>query len=258
MEKIVRSPRFRAELARERGFVSSCISEASFSSLRRRGLSLAFFVNSPLARSIIVAKTAPSKRIIPQTLPASNHVKAANTLLGIAAGEPRAMNRCIDAHGPVVWAIVKRYLKDNAEAEDLVQEIFTEVWKKAAAFDPAIASESTFIGMIARRRAIDTLRRLGRQPGFETLDAAESIGHNPWQSSTSVRDPEAVRSSLDSLPVDTRELFHLFFENGLTHPEIAEKTGLPLGTIKTRLRRGLMALRELLQRPRTSNSSTSS
>lgn len=258
MEKIVRSPRFRAEVARDRGFLSFYFSMEPVSALCRRGLSLGFFVKSPLARHAFVTENCALRKNFNQTLPAANSNKAANTLPGIAAGEPRAMNRCIDAHGPVVWAIVRRYLKDNSEAEDLVQEIFTEVWKKAAAFDPTIASESTFVGMIARRRAIDSLRRLGRQPGFETLEAAESLGHNPWESSVSVRDPEAVLSSLASLPADTRELFHLFFENGFTHPEIAEKTGLPLGTIKTRLRRGLMALREMLQRSGKSNPSLSS
>ena len=167
------------------------------------------------------------------------------------------MERCIDKHAAIVWTIVRRYLKDQAEAEDLVQEIFTEIWKKASSFDPAIAAETTFVGLIARRRAIDFLRRQGRQPAFDTLDAAESLGHDPWETSSVVRDPEAVKSSLASLPADTRELFHLFFENGFTHPEIAEKTGLPLGTIKTRLRRGLITLRELLQRPGNSNPSAS-
>ena len=256
MEEILKSSRFRAELARRRGFLSFCFSPGG-GSLFRRGISLGFFVKLPLARFVIVADRMASRTRSFRTLPAANN-QTVNTLSAIAAGESRAMNRCIDAHGSVVWAIVKRYLKNAAEAEDLVQEIFTEVWKKASAYDPAISTESVFVGMIARRRAIDTLRRLGRQPGFETLDAAESLGHNPWECSVSIRDPEAVRSSLANLPAETRELFHLFFENGFTHPEIAEKTGLPLGTIKTRLRRGLMTLRELLQRPGTSNPSTSS
>ena len=258
MWKTSRSSQCRAQVARDWGFLFHFPAKKSVSARDRRGLSLGLFVKNPLARHAFVTENRLVRKNFNQTLPAATTNKAVSTLPGIAAGEPRAMNRCIDAHGPIVWAIVKRYLKDSAEAEDLVQEIFTEVWKKAAAFDPNIASESTFVGMIARRRAIDSLRRLGRQPGFETLDAAESLGHNPWESSVSVRDPEAVRSSLASLPADTRELFHLFFENGFTHPEIAEKTGLPLGTIKTRLRRGLMALRELLQSPGKSNPSTSS
>ncbi len=163
------------------------------------------------------------------------------------------MNRCITQYGGLVWAIARRYIKDSAEAEDLVQEVFTEVWKKSASFNPTLASESTFIGLIARRRAIDFLRRSGRRPDFEPLSAAEALPQPVFQNHSVTCDPETVRSSLANLPADTRQLFHLFFEDGFTHPEIAEKTGLPLGTIKTRLRRGLITLRDQLQRLGTSN-----
>ena len=168
------------------------------------------------------------------------------------------MNLCITQYGGIVWSIVRRYIKDNAEAEDLVQEVFTEIWKKAASFDPAIAAESTFVGLIARRRSIDYLRRQGRQPGFEPLAAAESLPQPSAENSSTACDPEMVRSSLANLPADTRELFQLFFDDGFTHPEIAEKTGLPLGTVKTRLRRGLITLREQLQRGGISNPQTGS
>lgn len=171
----------------------------------------------------------------------------------LASGEPRAMNECITRHGGLVWGIVRRSVKDSTAAEDLVQEVFTEIWKKAAFFDPAVASESTFIALVARRRAIDFLRRQGRQPDFEPLEAAGSIPASPAPEPSPNCDPEAVKSSIASLPDDTRELFHLFFEEGFTHPEIAEKTGLPLGTVKTRLRRGLIALREQLRRAGISN-----
>lgn len=171
----------------------------------------------------------------------------------LAAGEPRAMNECIDRYGGLIWGIVRRAIKDNAAAEDLVQEIFTEVWKKAGFFDPALASEATFIALVARRRSIDFLRRQGRQPGFEPLEAAESIPVSSAPASAVDCDPEAVKSTIATLPDDTRQLFRMFFEDGYTHPEIAEKTGLPLGTVKTRLRRGLLTLRERLSRADISN-----
>lgn len=171
----------------------------------------------------------------------------------LAAGDQRAMGECIDRYGGLVWGIVRRSIKDPTEAEDLVQEIFTEIWRKAAFFDPRVASESTFIGLVARRRSIDFLRRQGRQPGFEPLDAAESIPTPAAVVSSIQCDPEVVKSSIATLPADTRELFQLFFEEGFTHPEIAEKTGLPLGTVKTRLRRGLIVLRGQLQRTGNSN-----
>ena len=184
----------------------------------------------------------------PLSVTSAESTTLAPLLPRIAAGDDSAMAECIDLHGALVWGLVRRYLKDRVEAEDLVQEIFTEAWKKAALFDPRVASESTFIGLIARRRSIDHLRRKGRQPGFETLDAAESLpapapAHPPQH-----LDPETLRASIATLPDETRELFRMFFDEGFTHPEIADKTGLPLGTVKTRLRRGLITLREQLQR----------
>lgn len=176
----------------------------------------------------------------------------------VATGETGAMNQCIDRYGALVWGIARRFIRDTTEAEDLVQEVFTEVWKKAASFNPALASESTFIGMITRRRAIDFLRRNGRMPGFESLDAAESLPHPEPESSSASCDSEAVKSSLDTLPTETRQLFRLFFDDGFTHPEIAEKTGLPLGTVKTRLRRGLLTLRDQLKRAGIANTQTAS
>ena len=212
-----------------------------------------FFLNSLLARNRILRETKGPAFWGNRTVTSAKLTSTDSILCDIASGVPRAMDVCITQYGGIVWSIVRRYIKDSAQAEDVVQEVFTEVWKKAASFDSAIASESTFIGMITRRRAIDFLRRQGRQPGFESLAAAESLPQPAAENSSIICDPETVKSSLANLPAETRELFHLFFENGFTHPEIAERTGLPLGTVKTRLRRGLIALREQLQRIVTTN-----
>lgn len=171
----------------------------------------------------------------------------------IAAGEPRAMNDCIARYGNLVWGVVRRFVKDTTAAEDLVQEVFTELWKKAATFDAEVAAEATFVGMVARRRAIDFLRRQGRQPEFESIAAAESLPAPTATLDSIGCDPEAVKSSVAALPEETRTLFQLFFDQGLTHPEIADRTGLPLGTIKTRLRRGLLSLRDRLRSGDLSN-----
>lgn len=200
-----------------------------FRQTRIRQSRIGFYV-SPV--SVISAEPTKPSEILPQ----------------IAAGAIGAMDECIARYGALVWTIARRHLSDASEAEDLVQEVFTEIWKKSGSFDPAIASELTFVGMLARRRAIDYLRRIGRRPGFETLDAVAGYAQPEAQVSSVVCDAEAVKASVAALPSDTRQLFHLFFEDGFTHPEIAEKTGLPLGTVKTRLRRGLLVLREQLQR----------
>ena len=138
-------------------------------------------------------------------------------------------------------------LKNHFAAEDLVQEIFTEVWKSSCRHDPAIAREGGFIAMIARRRAIDWLRRQQRLPEMETLSEKAEIpaeANAPWLG----MDRDTLWAALQRLPEETRRLFALHFEKGMTHAEIAELTGQPLGSVKTRLRRGLIEARALLQR----------
>ena len=159
------------------------------------------------------------------------------------------MDLCINEYGSLVWAIASRYVKNRTCAEDVVQEIFTDLWKSANRYDPAIATESTFIGMLARRRAIDFVRREKRSPLFEPLPESDVIPHCLVDSPSAIRcDSHEVRAALQILPEDTRRIFSLHFEQGMSHPEIVEKTGLPLGTVKTRLRRGLIDVRNHLRR----------
>ncbi len=240
MRNLVINPRFQAIHAWRRGI--GCGLPPHFS------IGLSLLVKSPRVRTSSFGQTRYSAYDAPRPVNPPELTAPEKILSRVAAGEARAMNLCITQYGGIVWSIVKRYVKDTSEAEDLVQEVFTEIWKKAGSFDAAIASESTFVGLIARRRAIDFLRRQGRQPGFEPLAAAEALPQPSSDKSSITCDPETVKSSLANLPSDTRQLFHLFFEEGCTHPEIAERTGLPVGTVKTRLRRGLITLREQLQR----------
>lgn len=193
-----------------------------------------------------------------KSLKADNLSSNQNLLPLVAAGDSGAMNLCVSRYGGIVWTVARRYISNHSETEDLVQEVFIEIWKKAGSFNPAIASETTFVGLIAKRRAIDHFRRHGRKPDFEPLEAAELVPLPSAENSSITCDPEAVQSSLATFPDDTRQLFELFFQEGFTHPEIAEKTGLPLGTVKTRLRRGLITLREQLQRFGSSNRQSAS
>ena len=157
------------------------------------------------------------------------------------------MEHCIRKYGGLVWTIARRYVKDHSSAEDVVQETFTDLWRTARRYDPAIATECTFIGMLARRRAIDWARKESRQPIFETLPDTESLDHGVVESSASLRcEAEDVRAALKQLPEETQHIFSLHFDQGMTHPEIVVETGLPLGTIKTRLRRGLIDVRNIL------------
>jgi RNA polymerase sigma-70 factor, ECF subfamily len=165
----------------------------------------------------------------------------------MARGDERAMEACIKAHGGLVWSIVLKRVRDRSAAEDLTQEIFTEIWKTSGRYDAAIASESGFIAMIARRRAIDWSRKQQRLPEMETLPEKADFPA-PTEIPGVAMDRDTLWKALETLPDETRKLFALHFEQGLTHSEIAESTGLPLGSVKTRLRRGLLEARALLGR----------
>lgn len=178
----------------------------------------------------------------------SGEMGGGDLLALVAQGRESAMDRCIKEYAPLVWSIVRRYVRNPSSAEDVVQETFTDLWKSAKRYDPSLATHTTFVGLLARRRAIDFTRKEGRRPQHEPMTEAEGLslaseGPSPFVSC----EREDVREALKKLPDETRLLFTLHFEEGMTHPEIVEKTGLPLGTVKTRLRRGLIELRNLLR-----------
>ncbi len=181
-------------------------------------------------------------------------------LLKVAQGDERAMEQCISKYGPLVWSIAKRHVQDHSAAEDIVQETFTDLWRSAKRYNPDIATESTFVGLLARRRAIDFARKEGRRPQLEPMPEAEALPQAAIESSAALRcESEDVRAALKELPQETQQIFHLHFDEGMTHPEIVKKTGLPLGTVKTRLRRGLIDLRNrlsILDRGQPSSSAT--
>lgn len=158
------------------------------------------------------------------------------------------MQQCITQYSSLVWSIASRYVKNHACAEDVVQETFTDLWKSANRYDPDVASESTFIGMLARRRAIDFVRKESRHPQFEPLPDAELLPQSSTEPMPTISSESVdIRAAIQELPEETRQIFSLHFDQGMTHPEISEKTGLPLGTIKTRLRRGLIEVRNKLR-----------
>jgi RNA polymerase sigma-70 factor (ECF subfamily) len=167
----------------------------------------------------------------------------------VAAGDGRAMEECVREFGGLIWNLVLRRVNDHSAAEDLTQEIFTEVWKSAGRFDPSKGSEATFVGMIARRRAVDWLRKMERQPDLQPLpDDIDAFMPAAGGADDSSYDIEQVRQAVAGLPEETKVLFSLHFDQGMSHDEIARSTGMALGSVKTRLRRGLLQARENLQR----------
>ena len=182
----------------------------------------------------------------------SREVVDGGILARVARCEAGAMKECIDRFGGLVWSLTGRYVPTRSDAEDVVQEVFTDLWKSASRFDPSKSSESTFVGLIARRRGIDWLRKHSRQPKLEVI---ENDIQQPEQSSACAPfATDRIKLALQKLPEATQRLFSLHFEKGMTHPEIAEETGLPIGTVKTRLRRGLIAVRSAMSQSEPSYS----
>ena len=179
--------------------------------------------------------------------PSENQGLAEKLILPLVAkGDEAAMKRCIDSYGPLVWSIVCRRINERVDAEEACQEIFTEIWRIAGRFDSKVSKESTFIGMIARRRSIDWQRKQNRLPALANLDSLPELS-TPSTNNLHSIDRSELWNILNELPSDTLHLFSLHFEKGLTHDEIARQTKLPIGTVKTKLRRGLIEARKLLK-----------
>lgn len=150
-------------------------------------------------------------------------------------------------YGGLVWSLSRRMLRNSDDAEDAVQEIFLDVWKNAAKFDESQASETTFIAMIARRRLIDRIRFSSRRISADALDdvMAEPVDRADKTMQTSLEANDAVKA-LNALRPEQRQVLQLSIVQGLSHAEIAEHTGMPLGTVKTHARRGILQAREFL------------
>ena len=176
-------------------------------------------------------------------------LKAPESILPlVAAGNRDAMERCLERYENLVWSAARRYLGASAEAEDIVQEIFIELWQKAGRYDPTRASESTFVMLIARRRLLDERRRQSRQPAVAPLERAEERESQPEAGSALDDDARQVLGALQGLPAEQQRLLKMSLGEGLTHAEISAQTAVPLGTVKTLLRRGLLRLREATRR----------
>lgn len=151
------------------------------------------------------------------------------------------------AYGGLVWSLAKRMLNNSDEAEDVVQEIFVDIWKNAERFDPNQASETTFVAMIARRRIIDKVRYKKRRITAESLEdvLAEPSDGSDGKIQMSIEADEAA-NALNALRPERRRVLQLSIVEGLSHQEIADATGMPLGTVKTHVRRGILQAREIL------------
>jgi RNA polymerase sigma-70 factor (ECF subfamily) len=174
----------------------------------------------------------------------------ASLLDRVAAGDRGAMSELYDRHVDVVFSLACRIVGQRTDAEDVVQEVFTQAWRQAVRYDPTRASAAAWLLNMTRSRAIDQLRaarvrrpvsgddeRLGLVPTPEKDQEAGAIGAERAQ---------RVRAALENLGEAERQAIDLAYFSGLTHGEIAERLKEPLGTIKTRIRSGLLKLRGAL------------
>ncbi len=168
----------------------------------------------------------------------------------IAAGDLAAVQECIDRYGGLVWSLARRFLAGQADAEDAVQDVFIELWKSAARYDPDVAAEATFVAMIARRRLIDRRRRISRQIESGPTVPVEEIdvpGQADQVQAVETSDEAALAAeALGSLRPEQQRILRLSVYDGWSHQKIADHLQMPLGTVKTHVRRGLIRVRELL------------
>lgn len=173
---------------------------------------------------------------------------AGSLLKRVADGDKSAIKEVMDQFGGLVWSLARKSCYNPADAEDATQEIFLDIWKNAARFDASKGSETLFVAMIARRRLIDRIRRQSREPRMEDIDAPgfELASSTAAEGETSSEAALASRV-VATLKPDQQRVLELGLLQGLSHSEIAAATGMPLGTVKTQMRRGLIRVRELMQ-----------
>ncbi|HEY4052880.1 MAG TPA: sigma-70 family RNA polymerase sigma factor [Terriglobales bacterium] len=163
----------------------------------------------------------------------------------IRNGSQEAMAELYDRYSPVVYAVALRVLGDTSAAEDILQEIFMQLWRKPGAFDVSRGNLAPWLAVIARNRAVDLLRK--RRPQSELEETTLSIDPDLAADAHRNRIAEQVRTALKEMPASQWSALEMAYFEGYSHSEISSKTGEPLGTIKTRIRSGLMQLRKVIE-----------
>ena len=177
-------------------------------------------------------------------------------LQGMARGESAALAELYDATHRWVHALALRILGDAQAAEEVALDVFLHAWRRARSYDAARGPVATWLAMLARSRAIDRRRSRAARNGREQLEPApfdggglapEQAAPDPETAHIETERGRSVRAAIGVLPEAQRRAIELAFWPGLTHVQIAERLGEPLGTVKTRIRLGLGRLRDLLR-----------
>src|SRR3954447_15321325 len=170
----------------------------------------------------------------------------------VARSDEDALAELYDRYGRVAYALARRVLRDDALAEDAVQEAFLAAWRTASRFVPERGTARTWLLTLVHRRAVDLVRREERRRADPIETAGEPAGATGADDDALLRlERERVQAALAQLPDREREAIELAYYGGFTQSELAERLGQPLGTIKSRMFTGLARLRELLAEPST-------
>jgi RNA polymerase sigma-70 factor (ECF subfamily) len=183
--------------------------------------------------------------------------KDGDLIKAVAEGDADALAVLYDRHGAAVYSLCLRMLRDADDAEELLEDVFWQLWRRADQFDPTRGSALAYLLTLTRSRAIDRLRARERRVRLrselpdpllgENLLGAATLPGSPLQAALALERRVRVRSALAELPAAQREAVELSFLEGLSHPEISSRLGEPLGTIKTRIRNGLLRMRDSLR-----------
>ena len=169
----------------------------------------------------------------------------ASLLVLVQRGDEQAMASLFDRYSKVVYSVALRVLRDPASAEDVLQEIFMQIWRTPNSFQATRGSLGGWLAVVSRNRSIDALRR--KRPSESVDDIGLASPYNLADEAERNMMMEKAREVIHTLPAEQRKTLEMAFFDGLTHSEIAEMTGDPLGTVKTRIRSALLSLRKAFQ-----------
>jgi RNA polymerase sigma-70 factor, ECF subfamily len=180
-----------------------------------------------------------------QNMPQPSTEDDSSLLALVQSGNQQAMASLFDRYSRVVYSVALRVLRDPASAEDVLQEVFMQIWRNPDSFTAARGSLGGWLSIVSRNRSIDTLRRKRHTVDVDDIPLASSFNLADEAERNSLM--ERARGVIYKLPMEQRKTLEMAFFDGLTHSEIAEMTGDPLGTVKTRIRSGLLTLRKAFQ-----------
>ena len=178
----------------------------------------------------------------------SDDARADIALLGrVIARDGRAIGELYDRHSRLLYGLILRILRNRSEAEEVLQEVFVQVWTRADTYNVELGAPVAWLVRIARNRAIDQIRSNSVRARTAEATPPPTPVETPEARAVMSEQQRAVARALGTLPLEQRELIEHAYFQGLTQSELAERFNLPLGTVKTRVRTGMMTLRRELQ-----------